>query len=256
MALNLEKRTVGIVLFGTDRDVKQGDTVTRLGSIVNISVGPDLLGRVVDCLGNFIDGLDLPTKNLKNKKNIDVKAPGIIPRKSVHEPMQTGILSVDSLLPIGRGQRELIIGDRQTGKTAIAIDTIINQRIFNQSKDNSKNLFCIYVGVGQKRSTIAQIADRLASEGALVYTTLIVASASDTASLQFLAPYAGATLGEFFRDNKSHALIIYDDLSKQAVAYRQLSLLLRRPPSREAFPGDVFYLHSRLLERAAKLNSD
>jgi len=250
MALNLEKNVIGVVLFGNDRDVCQGHIVDRTRTIVNIPVGKELLGRVIDCLGNFIDGR--ASTFISDYKSVDVKAPGIIPRKSVHEPVQTGLIAVDSIVPIGRGQRELIIGDRQTGKTAIAIDAIINQRLFINSE--TKKLYCIYVAVGQKRSTIAQIAERLVKEGAMSYTTIVVASASDTASLQFLAPYAGCTIGEWFRDNKAHALIIYDDLSKQAVAYRQMSLLLRRPPSREAYPGDVFYLHSRLLERAAKLN--
>lgn len=254
MAFNLRKRSVGIVLFGNDRLVKQGQRVNRSHKIVSILVGFSLLGRIIDCLGNTIDGWTKENENAYLKEAyVDVKAPGIISRHSVHEPVQTGLLSVDSLVPIGRGQRELIIGDRQVGKTAIAIDSIINQRLFANDKD--KCLYCVYVAIGQKRSTVAQIAERLEKEGALGFTTIVVASASDPASLQFLAPYAGCAVGEFFRDNYGHALIIYDDLSKQAVAYRQMSLLLRRPPSREAYPGDVFYLHSRLLERSAKLGA-
>tara|TARA_B100000965_G_scaffold406608_1_gene446475 strand:+ start:499 stop:2025 length:1527 start_codon:yes stop_codon:yes gene_type:complete len=255
MALNLENDNVGVVIFGDDRNIKEGDTVKRTKSIVDVPVGKELLGRVVDGLGNPIDGKgSLPIKVLR--KRVEVKAPGIIPRKSVNEPMQTGLKAIDSLIPIGRGQRELIIGDRQTGKTAVAIDTIINQKEINKSTDEKKKLYCIYVAIGQKRSTVAQIVKTLEDAGALEYTTVVSATASDSAPLQFLAPYTGCTIGEYFRDNGMHALIIYDDLSKQAVAYRQMSLLLRRPPGREAYPGDVFYLHSRLLERAAKLNDD
>ena len=253
MALNLESDNVGVVIFGDDRRIKEGDTVKRTNSIVDAPVGKELLGRVVDGLGNPIDGKG----NLSDKvqrKRVEVKAPGIIPRQSVNEPMQTGLKSIDTLIPIGRGQRELIIGDRQTGKTAVAIDTIINQKAINETDDEKKKLYCIYVAVGQKRSTVAQIAKTLEEAGALKYTTIVSATASDSAPLQFLAPYTGCTIGEYFRDNGMHALIIYDDLSKQAVAYRQMSLLLRRPPGREAYPGDVFYLHSRLLERAAKLS--
>ncbi len=255
MALNLESDNVGIVIFGDDRAIKEGDTVKRTGSIVDVPVGKELLGRVVDALGNPIDGKENLKKGIKRKR-VEVKAPGIIPRKSVNEPMQTGLKAIDSLIPIGRGQRELIIGDRQTGKTAVAIDTIINQKKINESDDEKKKLYCIYVAIGQKRSTVAQIVKTLQDAGAMDYTTVVAATASDPAPLQFLAPYTGCTFGEFFRDNGMHALIIYDDLSKQAVAYRQMSLLLRRPPGREAYPGDVFYLHSRLLERAAKLNED
>jgi len=255
MALNLESDNVGIVIFGDDRSIKEGDTVKRTGSIVDVPVGKELLGRVVDALGNPIDGKENLKKSLKRKR-VEVKAPGIIPRKSVSEPMQTGLKAIDSLIPIGRGQRELIIGDRQTGKTAVAIDTIINQKKVNESNDEKKKLYCIYVAIGQKRSTVAQIVKTLQDAGAMDYTIVVAATASDPAPLQFLAPYTGCTFGEFFRDNGMHALIIYDDLSKQAVAYRQMSLLLRRPPGREAYPGDVFYLHSRLLERAAKLNDD
>jgi F-type H+-transporting ATPase subunit alpha len=255
MALNLESDNVGIVIFGDDRAIKEGDTVKRTGSIVDVPVGKELLGRVVDALGNPIDGKENLKKGIKRKR-VEVKAPGIIPRKSVSEPMQTGLKAIDSLIPIGRGQRELIIGDRQTGKTAVAIDTIINQKKINESNDEKKKLYCIYVAIGQKRSTVAQIVKTLQDAGAMDYTTVVAATASDPAPLQFLAPYTGCTFGEFFRDNGMHALIIYDDLSKQAVAYRQMSLLLRRPPGREAYPGDVFYLHSRLLERAAKLNED
>ena len=253
MALNLESDNVGVVIFGDDRRIKEGDTVKRTNSIVDAPVGKELLGRVVDGLGNPIDGKG----NLSNKvqrKRVEVKAPGIIPRQSVNEPMQTGLKSIDTLIPIGRGQRELIIGDRQTGKTAVAIDAIINQKAVNESDDEKKKLYCIYVAIGQKRSTVAQIAKTLEEAGALKYTTIVAATASDSAPLQFLAPYTGCTIGEYFRDNGMHALIIYDDLSKQAVAYRKMSLLLRRPPGREAYPGDVFYLHSRLLERAAKLS--
>ena len=255
MALNLESDNVGIVIFGDDRAIKEGDTVKRTGSIVDVPVGKELLGRVVDALGNPIDGKENLKKGIKRKR-AEVKAPGIIPRKSVSEPMQTGLKAIDSLIPIGRGQRELIIGDRQTGKTAVAIDTIINQKKINESDDEKKKLYCIYVAIGQKRSTVAQIVKTLQDAGAMDYTIVVSATASDPAPLQFLAPYTGCTFGEFFRDNGMHALIIYDDLSKQAVAYRQMSLLLRRPPGREAYPGDVFYLHSRLLERAAKLNED
>ena len=254
MALNLEDDNVGIVLFGSDAQIKEGDTVKRTNTIVDVPVGKELLGRVVDALGNPIDGKG----NIESEKRsrIEVKAPGIIPRKSVSEPMQTGLKAIDSLIPVGRGQRELIIGDRQTGKTAIAIDAIINQKLINKSSDESKKLYCVYVGIGQKRSSIAQIVKTLEEAGAMEYTTVVAATASDAAPLQFLAPYTGCSIAEYFRDNGMHALIIYDDLSKQAVAYRQMSLLLRRPPGREAFPGDVFYLHSRLLERAAKLNDD
>ena len=255
MALNLESDNVGVVIFGDDRAIKEGDTVKRTGSIVDVPVGKELLGRVVDGLGNPIDGKGALDKGLKRNR-VEVKAPGIIPRKSVSEPVQTGLKAIDSLIPIGRGQRELIIGDRQTGKTAVAIDTIINQKEINQSGDEKQKLYCIYVAIGQKRSTVAQIVKTLEDAGAMEYTTIISATASDPAPLQFLAPYTGCTIGEYFRDNGMHALIIYDDLSKQAVAYRQMSLLLRRPPGREAYPGDVFYLHSRLLERAAKLNEE
>ena len=254
MALNLEDDNVGVVLFGSDANIKEGDTVKRTNSIVDVPVGKELLGRVVDALGNPIDGKG--NIESQNRSRIEVKAPGIIPRKSVSEPMQTGLKAIDSLIPIGRGQRELIIGDRQTGKTAIAIDTIINQKSINESGDETKKLYCIYVGIGQKRSSIAQTVKALEDAGAMEYTTVVAATASDAAPLQFLAPYTGCSMGEYFRDNGMHALIIYDDLSKQAVAYRQMSLLLRRPPGREAFPGDVFYLHSRLLERAAKMNDD
>ena len=255
MALNLESDNVGVVIFGDDRAIKEGDTVKRTGAIVDVPVGKELLGRVVDALGNPIDSKGSLDKSLKRNR-VEVKAPGIIPRKSVSEPMQTGLKAIDSLIPVGRGQRELIIGDRQTGKTAVAIDTIINQKKINESDDESKKLYCIYVAVGQKRSTVAQIVKTLEDAGAMEYTTIVSATASDSAPLQFLAPYTGCTMGEYFRDNGMHALIIYDDLSKQAVAYRQMSLLLRRPPGREAYPGDVFYLHSRLLERAAKLNDE
>ena len=254
MALNLEDDNVGVVLFGSDANIKEGDTVKRTNSIVDVPVGKELLGRVVDALGNPIDGKG--NIESQNRSRIEVKAPGIIPRKSVSAPMQTGLKAIDSLIPIGRGQRELIIGDRQTGKTAIAIDTIINQKSINESGDETKKLYCIYVGIGQKRSSIAQTVKALEDAGAMEYTTVVAATASDAAPLQFLAPYTGCSMGEYFRDNGMHALIIYDDLSKQAVAYRQMSLLLRRPPGREAFPGDVFYLHSRLLERAAKMNDE
>jgi len=252
MALNLEADNVGVVLFGDDREIKEGDTVKRTGAIVDVPVGKGMLGRVVDGLGNPIDGKG-PLTDVK-RALVERKAPGVIPRKSVSEPMQTGLKAVDSLVPVGRGQRELIIGDRQTGKTAVAIDTIINQKKLNESGDESKKLYCIYVAVGQKRSTVAQIVKTLTDYGAMDYTTVVAATASDPAPLQFLAPYTGSAIGEFFRDNGMHAVIIYDDLSKQAVAYRQMSLLLRRPPGREAYPGDVFYLHSRLLERSAKMN--
>ena len=255
MALNLENDNVGVVIFGDDRSIKEGDVVKRTGSIVDTPVGKNLLGRVVDALGNPIDGKGELGKKLERKR-VEVKAPGIIPRQSVNQPMQTGLKAIDSLIPIGRGQRELIIGDRQTGKTAVAIDTIINQKEINKSGEEKDKLYCIYVAIGQKRSTVAQIVKTLEDEGAMEYTTIVSATASDPAPLQFLAPYTGCTMGEYFRDNGMHALIIYDDLSKQAVAYRQMSLLLRRPPGREAYPGDVFYLHSRLLERAAKLNDD
>ena len=254
MALNLETDNVGVVIFGDDSKIKEGDTVKRTGEIVDVPVGKELLGRVVDGLGNPIDGKG--PINSKERKRVEVKAPGIIPRKSVNEPMQTGLKAIDSLIPIGRGQRELIIGDRQTGKTAIAIDTIINQKEINKSNDESKKLYCVYVAIGQKRSTVAQIVKTLEDAGAMDYSIVVAATASDPAPLQFLAPYTGCAMGEFFRDNGMHGLIVYDDLSKQAVAYRQMSLLLRRPPGREAFPGDVFYLHSRLLERAAKLNDE
>ena len=253
MALNLENDNVGVVIFGEDRTIKEGDVVKRTGAIVDVPVGKELLGRVVDALGNPIDGKGALSKKLKRSR-VEVKAPGIIPRQSVNQPVQTGLKAIDSLIPIGRGQRELIIGDRQTGKTALAIDTIINQKEINQGGDEKKKLYCIYVAIGQKQSTVAQIVKTLEDAGAMDYTAIVSATASDPAPLQFIAPYTGCTMGEFFRDNGMHALIIYDDLSKQAVAYRQMSLLLRRPPGREAYPGDVFYLHSRLLERAAKLN--
>ncbi|MFO0995933.1 MAG: F0F1 ATP synthase subunit alpha [Alphaproteobacteria bacterium] len=254
MALNLEVDNVGVVIFGDDRDIKEGDTVKRTGAIVDVPVGKGLLGRVVDALGNPIDGKG-PIQADKRMR-VEVKAPGIIPRRSVHEPMQTGLKAIDSLIPVGRGQRELIIGDRQTGKTAIILDTIINQKRYNEAGDEKKKLYCIYVAVGQKRSSIARIVKTLEEYGALDYSIIVSATASEPAPLQFLAPYTGCTMGEFFRDNGMHAVIFYDDLSKQAVAYRQMSLLLRRPPGREAYPGDVFYLHSRLLERAAKMNAD
>ena len=255
MALNLERDNVGCVIFGDDRGIKEGDTVKRLGSIVDTSVGRGLLGRVVDGLGEPIDGKG-PLTDVAERRRVDVKAPGIIPRQSVHEPMATGIKAIDAMIPVGRGQRELVIGDRQTGKTAICIDTILNQKQINESGDESQKLYCIYVAVGQKRSTVAQIVKTLEENGALDYTIVVAATASDPAPMQFLAPFTGCAMGEWFRDNGMHALIVYDDLSKQAVAYRQMSLLLRRPPGREAYPGDVFYLHSRLLERAAKLNAD
>jgi len=254
MALNLEADNVGIVIFGSDAEIKEGDQVKRTGTIVDVPVGKGLLGRVVDGLGNPIDGKG-PIKADKRMR-VEVKAPGIIPRTSVHEPVQTGLKALDALVPVGRGQRELIIGDRQTGKTAVAIDTFINQKAANAGDDESKKLYCIYVAVGQKRSTVAQIVRQLEENGAMEYSIVVAATASEPAPLQFLAPYTGCTMGEFFRDNGMHAVIVYDDLSKQAVAYRQMSLLLRRPPGREAYPGDVFYLHSRLLERAAKMNAD
>ena len=254
MALNLEMDNVGISIFGNDTGIKEGDTVKRTGEIVDVSVGKELLGRVVDGLGNPIDGKG--TINAKEKRRIELKAPGIIPRQSVFEPMQTGIKALDALVPIGRGQRELIIGDRQTGKTAIAVDTILNQKSVNQSKNEKDKLYCIYVAIGQKRSTVAQIVKTLEDNGAMEYTIVVSATASEPAPLQFLSAYTGCTMGEYFRDNGMHALIIYDDLSKQAVAYRQMSLLLRRPPGREAYPGDVFYIHSRLLERAAKMSDE
>ena len=254
MTLKLEIDNVGIVIFGNDREIKEGQTVKRTGAIVDVPVGKGLLGRVVDALGNPIDGKG-PIKSDKRAR-VDVKAPGIIPRKSVHEPMATGLKAIDSLIPIGRGQRELIIGDRQTGKTAIALDTILNQKPLNAQSDEKIKLYCVYVAVGQKRSTVAQFVKVLEEQGALDYSIIIAATASDPAPMQYLAPFSGCTMGEFFRDNGMHAVIIYDDLSKQAVAYRQMSLLLRRPPGREAYPGDVFYLHSRLLERAAKMNDE
>jgi len=254
MALNLEADNVGVVIFGSDSEIREGDTVRRTGTIVDVPVGKGLLGRVVDGLGNPIDGKG-PIEATERRR-VEVKAPGIIPRKSVHEPVQTGLKALDALVPVGRGQRELIIGDRQTGKTAVAIDTFINQREVNKSGDESQKLYCIYVAVGQKRSTVAQIVRQLEENGAMEYSIVVAATASEPAPLQFLAPYTGCTMGEFFRDNGMHAVIVYDDLSKQAVAYRQMSLLLRRPPGREAYPGDVFYLHSRLLERAAKMNDE
>ena len=252
MALNLETDNVGIVVFGSDREIGEGQTVKRTGNIVEVPVGKGLLGRVVDALGNPIDGKG-PIASTERRR-VDVKAPGIIPRKSVHEPMATGLKSVDALIPIGRGQRELIIGDRQTGKSAIALDTILNQKPLNQSNDESQKLYCVYVAIGQKRSTVAQFVKTLEENGALEYSIIVAATASDPAPMQFLAPFSGCAMGEYFRDNGMHAVITYDDLSKQAVAYRQMSLLLRRPPGREAYPGDVFYLHSRLLERAAKMS--
>ena len=252
MALNLEADNVGVVVFGSDRDIKEGDIVRRTGEIVQVPVGPELLGRVVDGLGNPIDGKG-PLKT-KESRRVEVKAPGIIPRKSVHEPMQSGVKAIDALVPVGRGQRELIIGDRQTGKTAVAVDTIINQKTVNSGDDPSKHLYCVYVAIGQKRSTVAQLVKELEDNGAMEYSIIVAATASDPAPMQFLAAYTGCTMGEYFRDNGQHALMIYDDLSKQAVAYRQMSLLLRRPPGREAYPGDVFYIHSRLLERSCKLN--
>jgi F-type H+-transporting ATPase subunit alpha len=252
MALNLEADNVGAVIFGNDSAIKEGDTVRRTGTIVDVPVGKGLLGRVVDGLGNPIDGKG-PIEGAERRR-VEVKAPGIIPRKSVHEPVQTGLKALDALVPVGRGQRELIIGDRQTGKSAVALDTFINQREINKGDDESAKLYCIYVAIGQKRSTVAQIVRALEENGAMEYSIVVAATASEPAPLQFLAPYTGCTMGEYFRDNGMHAVIVYDDLSKQAVAYRQMSLLLRRPPGREAYPGDVFYLHSRLLERAAKMN--
>ncbi len=252
MALNLEADNVGVVIFGTDSEIKEGDVVKRTGTIVDVPVGKELLGRVVDGLGNPIDGKG--PINAKKRSRVEVKAPGIIPRQSVNEPVQTGLKALDALVPVGRGQRELIIGDRQTGKTAVAIDTFINQKGVNAGKDESKKLYCIYVAVGQKRSTVAQIVRALEENGAMEYSIVVAATASEPAPLQYLAPYTGVAMGEYFRDNGMHAVIVYDDLSKQAVAYRQMSLLLRRPPGREAYPGDVFYLHSRLLERAAKMS--
>jgi F-type H+-transporting ATPase subunit alpha len=254
MALNLETDNVGIVIFGNDREIKEGQTVKRTRAIVDVPVGKGLLGRVVDALGNPLDGKGPIVAS--ERKRVDVKAPGIIPRKSVHEPMATGLKAIDALIPIGRGQRELIIGDRQTGKTAIALDTILNQKALNASTDEKVKLYCVYVAVGQKRSTVVQLVKVLEEQGALDYSIIVAATASDPAPMQFLAPFAGCTMGEYFRDNGMHAVIIYDDLSKQAVSYRQMSLLLRRPPGREAYPGDVFYLHSRLLERAAKMNDE
>jgi F-type H+-transporting ATPase subunit alpha len=252
MALNLEADNVGVVIFGSDAEIKEGSTVKRTGTIVDVPIGKGLLGRVVDALGNPIDGKGPIVATERSR--VEVKAPGIIPRKSVHEPVQTGLKALDALVPVGRGQRELIIGDRQTGKTAVALDTFINQKNINASGAESEKLYCIYVAVGQKRSTVAQIVRALEENGAMEYSIVVAATASEPAPLQFLAPYTGCAMGEYFRDNGMHALIVYDDLSKQAVAYRQMSLLLRRPPGREAYPGDVFYLHSRLLERAAKLN--
>ena len=254
MALNLETDNVGVVIFGDDRGIKEGDTVKRTGSIVDVPIGKELLGRVVDALGNPIDGKG-PIK-AKKRARVDVKAPGIMPRKSVHEPMSTGLKAIDALIPVGRGQRELVIGDRQTGKTAILLDTILNQRPVHESGKEKDKLYCIYVAIGQKRSTVAQLVKVLEERGALQYSIIVAATASDPAPMQYLAPFTGCTMGEYFRDNGMHALIGYDDLSKQAVAYRQMSLLLRRPPGREAYPGDVFYLHSRLLERSAKLNEE
>lgn len=254
MALNLESDNVGVVIFGSDRDIKEGDTVKRTGAIVDVPVGPELLGRVVDALGNPIDGKG--PINSTERRRVDVKAPGIIPRKSVHEPMSTGLKAIDALIPVGRGQRELVIGDRQTGKTAIILDTILNQKAIHDNGPENDKLYCVYVAIGQKRSTVAQFVKVLEERGALQYSIIVAATASDPAPMQYLAPFAGCTMGEYFRDNGKHALIGYDDLSKQAVSYRQMSLLLRRPPGREAYPGDVFYLHSRLLERAAKLNDD
>jgi len=254
MALNLEADNVGVVIFGSDAEIKEGDVVKRTGTIVDVPIGKELLGRVVDGLGNPIDGKG--PINTTQRSRVEVKAPGIIPRKSVHEPVQTGLKALDALVPVGRGQRELIIGDRQTGKTAVAIDTFINQKTVNAGDDETKKLYCIYVAIGQKRSTVAQIVKSLEENGAMEYSIVVAATASEPAPLQYLAPYTGVTMGEYFRDNGMHACIVYDDLSKQAVAYRQMSLLLRRPPGREAYPGDVFYLHSRLLERAAKMNED
>ena len=254
MALNLETDNVGVVIFGNDRGIKEGDVVKRTGAIVDVPVGKELLGRVVDGLGNPIDGKG-PIKS-KDRQRVDIKAPGIIPRKSVHEPMATGLKSIDALIPVGRGQRELVIGDRQTGKTAIILDTFLNQQPAHKDGNEKDKLYCVYVAVGQKRSTVAQFVKVLEERGAMAYSIVVAATASDPAPMQYLAPFTGCTIGEHFRDNGMHALIGYDDLSKQAVAYRQMSLLLRRPPGREAYPGDVFYLHSRLLERSAKLNED
>ena len=254
MALNLESDNVGVVVFGNDRSIQEGDIVMRTGNIVDVPIGEEMLGRVFDALGNPIDGKG--PVNTKERRKVELKAPGIIARKSVHEPMQTGIKAVDALVPIGRGQRELIIGDRQTGKTAIAIDAIINQKKAHDQNDDKKKLYCIYVAIGQKRSTVANVVRDLENHGAMKYSIVVAATASEAAPLQFLAPYSGCAIGEYFRDTGKHALIIYDDLSKQAVAYRQMSLLLRRPPGREAYPGDVFYLHSRLLERAAKMSDE
>jgi len=254
MALNLETDNVGVVIFGDDRNIREGDTVKRTGAIVDVPVGKGLLGRVVDGLGNPIDGKG-PIEDAERMR-VEVKAPGIIPRKSVHEPVQTGLKAIDSLIPVGRGQRELIIGDRQTGKTAVIIDTILNQKAVNEGDNESEKLYCVYVAIGQKRSTVAQLVKTLEDNDAMKYSIVVAATASEPAPLQFLAPYTGCTMGEYFRDNGMHACIFYDDLSKQAVAYRQMSLLLRRPPGREAYPGDVFYLHSRLLERAAKMGDD
>jgi F-type H+-transporting ATPase subunit alpha len=254
MALNLEADNVGVVIFGSDRDIKEGDTVKRTGAIVDVPVGPELLGRVVDALGNPIDGKG--PINAAKRSRVDVKAPGIIPRKSVHEPMSTGLKAIDALIPVGRGQRELVIGDRQTGKTAIILDTILNQKAIHDNGPENDKLYCVYVAIGQKRSTVAQFVKVLEERGALQYSIIVAATASDPAPMQYLAPFAGCAMGEYFRDNGKHALIGYDDLSKQAVSYRQMSLLLRRPPGREAYPGDVFYLHSRLLERAAKMGDD
>ena len=254
MALNLETDNVGVVIFGDDRNIREGDTVKRTGAIVDVPVGKGLLGRVVDGLGNPIDGKG-PIEDAERMR-VEVKAPGIIPRKSVHEPVQTGLKAIDSLIPVGRGQRELIIGDRQTGKTAVIIDTILNQKAANEGNNEAEKLYCVYVAVGQKRSTVAQLVKTLEDNDAMKYSIVVAATASEPAPLQFLAPYTGCTMGEYFRDNGMHACIFYDDLSKQAVAYRQMSLLLRRPPGREAYPGDVFYLHSRLLERAAKMGDD
>ncbi|RUM24944.1 F0F1 ATP synthase subunit alpha [Rhizobium vallis] len=254
MALNLEADNVGVVIFGSDRDIKEGDTVKRTGAIVDVPVGPELLGRVVDALGNPIDGKG--PINATRRSRVDIKAPGIIPRKSVHEPMSTGLKAIDALIPVGRGQRELVIGDRQTGKTAILLDAFLNQKAIHENGPEGEKLYCVYVAIGQKRSTVAQFVKVLEERGALKYSIIVAATASDPAPMQYLAPFAGCAMGEYFRDNGMHALIGYDDLSKQAVSYRQMSLLLRRPPGREAYPGDVFYLHSRLLERAAKMNDD
>ncbi|PWN21302.1 putative H+-transporting ATP synthase alpha chain, mitochondrial [Microstroma glucosiphilum] len=252
MCLNLEADNVGVSIFGSDRSIREGDTVKRTGNIVDVPVGPDMLGRVVDALGNPIDGKG-PIKAAERRR-ASLKAPGILPRQSVNQPMQTGLKPIDAMVPVGRGQRELIIGDRQTGKTAVALDTILNQKRWNDGNDEKKKLYCVYVAVGQKRSTVAQLVQTLEQNDAMKYTVVVAATASEAAPLQYLAPFSGTAIGEWFRDNGKHALIIFDDLSKQAVAYRQMSLLLRRPPGREAYPGDVFYLHSRLLERAARMN--